>query len=231
MTYESASEAEVLKALWRTGAPLENTVFAILDPYGRPLTRGSRSPDWFFRDSSEMAASLNDVANRYRSTSHSSQRYLPSVATVRLGLNVAACDKLPIAIIIADTEQERQIMQSSLASVAWSQHFIGKMTYASGGRTDLNNFRNAIQGIRIAKGFLFVSPNEFGTGGTVLAQLYPNASSADLQTAMQVTIDRHRPLYLDHREHIRWGHEQGIGWQTAIPITDPHSPEAAHMGR
>lgn len=225
MTYESASEAEVLKSFWRNGAPLENTIFAILDPHGRAITRGGRSPDWLFRDSADMANSMYEIARYYQS--NSSPRYLPVVSSVRLGMNVAACDKLPIAIILGDTEQERQYMQSALAPLSWSNNFIGKFTYAAGRRSDLNN----IQGSRIAKGYLFVSPNEFGTGGTVIAQLYPNASTTDLGAAMKATMQRHNPMLLDHREHIRWGREQGISWQSAIPVTDPHQLQAEQMER
>ncbi len=223
MTYESASEAEFLKTLWRPGAPLENTVFAILDPYGRPITRGSRSPDWLFRDSTDMANALYEISRHYQT--NSTLKYLPTVSSVRLGMNVAACDKLPIAIIVGDTDQERQYMQNVLASLAWNQNFIGKFTYASGRRSELSN----IEGSRITKGFLFVSPNEFGTGGKVIAQLNPNASVRDLSSAMQATLARHNPMILDHREHIRWGREQGISWQSAIPVTDPHQLQADQM--
>jgi len=220
MTYESASEAEVLKALWRPGAPLENTLFAILDPYGRPLTRGTRSPGWLFRDPADMAAGLADVARHYQSTGN--PQSLPAIATVRLGMNVAACDKLPLAIVVGDTEKERQAMERTLAPVAWSDGLIGKLTYTAGTRTDLND----IQGPRPSRGYLFVSPNEFGTAGTVIAQLNATATPAELKAAMQMTIDRHHPLSLDHREHIQWGREQGISWTTAIPITDPHELQA-----
>jgi hypothetical protein len=103
MTYESASEAEVLKSYWRPGAALENTLFVILDPYGRPLTRGSREPSWQYRDAHEMALGLDDIAKRY--SGRGENQNLPVVATVRLGLNVAAADKLPLAIVVSDRSQ------------------------------------------------------------------------------------------------------------------------------
>ena len=224
MTYESASEAEVLKSYWRPGAALENTVFALLDPDGNPLTRSSRSPSWFFRDSSEMARALVDVASHYRSNGQ--QRDLPIVSTVRLGMSVAACDKLPLVIVISDRSQERQAMERALAPLSWSDYFVGKLTYTAGNSSETRN----IKGVQISKGYLFVSPDEFGTTGKVVTQLYPSASQKDLQLAMRALIDRHHPLQLDHREHIRWGREQGIYWETAIPVTDPHSPEAGTRG-
>ncbi len=223
MTYESEREAQVLKSLWRSGAQLENTLFAILDPEGRPLTQGMRSPNWMFNDAREMAAGLDRVAAEYRSRSN--PRSLPVVANVRLGMNVAACDKRPIAIVLGDNEQERKSLEVQLASVAWSGDFLGEMIYASGTSNELGG----IAGRRISKGFIFVSPNEFGTAGTVIEQLSPTASIGELASAMKLAINRHQPLQLDHREHIRMGREQGIRWNTALPVTDPHSLEAERM--
>ena len=188
MTYENAKEAEVLQALWRPGAPLENTLFAILDPYGRPLTRGSRSPDWFFSDAQDMARGMDYVAKNYHAAGNPQE--LPIVETVRLGMNVAACDKLPLAIVVADNVRQRRTLDRALAPVAWSNEFIGKMTYTAGTYRDLSS----IQGASMVKGYVFVSPNEFGTQAQVIAQLGPDASAADLKAAMQATINRHHPL-------------------------------------
>jgi hypothetical protein len=220
MTYENAEEVQVLQSLWRPGAPLENTLFAILDPYGRPLTRGSRSPDWFFRDADDMARGMDYVAKNYHSTGNPQE--LPTVTSVRLGLNVAACDKLPLAIVVGDNAHERQALDHTLAPVAWSDNFIGKMTYTEGAWKDLRN----IQGASMVRGYVFVSPNEFGTAGQVIAQLGPDASAAELKAAMQTTINRHHPANLDHREHIMLGRQEGIHWTSATPVTDPHQMQA-----
>ncbi len=224
MTYEDAGEVEVLQSLWRPGAPLENTVFAILDPQGHPLTRGSRSPDWLFRNESDMATSLTYLANRYQSSAAHSN--LPVVSTVRLGMNVAACDKLPLAIVLSDHVQERRQMEAAMAPLAWSNNYIGKLTYTAGSLSELRS----IQGVRLSRGYVFVSPNLFGTSGSVVAQLGPNATAAQLQAAMKITIDRHNPQVLDHREHIRLGHESNISWQSATPVTDPHQPPGGAPG-
>jgi len=224
MTYESASEAQIMKSYWRPGAELENTLFVILTPDLRPLTRGARSPDWMFGNAQNMAAGLNNVAMQYRSGAN--PHSLPTVQTVRLGLNVAACDKRPLAVVVADSEEDRQTLEKRLAPVAWSGDFIGKIIYTSGTRNELTG----IYGANLARGYLFIAPNEFGTTGAVVAQLDPRASTTDLASALKVAIDRYRPQEMDHREHIRQGRQQGIQWTTAIPVTDPHSPEAAQNG-
>lgn len=223
MTYEDASEVEVLKSYWRPGAPLENTVFVLLDPSGRPLARGAREPGMYFRSASDMASALNQIASHYQPTGY--MHNLPEVSTVRLGMNVAACDKLPLAIVVADNAQERQALERNLAPLSWSGDFIGKLTYTAGSRNDLNNIR----GTRISHGYLFVSPDEFGTSATVIAQLLPNASTADLKSAMQATIERHHPTQMEYHEHINVGRQEGIHWTPATPITDPHELQAERM--
>ncbi|MBS1992218.1 MAG: hypothetical protein JSS83_16965 [Cyanobacteria bacterium SZAS LIN-3] len=220
MTYESAKEAQVLQSFWRPGAALENTLFVILDPSGRPLTRGMRSPGWLYYDAQAMAAGLNQVAAQYKS--NLSPQSLPTVATVRLAVNVAACDKKPLLVVVSDYQQERRAMEAKLAPLSWRSDLIGEMTYSSGGSRDLST----LQGQTINRGYLFVLPNEFGSQGTVVAQLYPTASAADLERTMLWTMSKYNPQHLDHREHIRQGRAQGITWQSALPVSDPHNPPA-----
>jgi hypothetical protein len=227
MTYESAQEAEVLKSYWRPGAPLENTLFIILDPNGKPIIRGGREPAMFFRNSADMATGMNEIAARFRPLGDPHD--LPVVTTVRLGMNVAACDKLPLAVVVADNERDRHVLEQKLAPLSWSKQFIGKLTYTAGTARDLA----AVRGASLSTGYVFVSPNEFGTAGTVVAQLAPNATLRQVQQAMQLTVSQHHPMELDHREHIRMGREQGVTWTSAIPVTDPQSPENpqnAHSG-
>lgn len=222
MTYENAAEAHVLKSLWRPGAALENTLFVLLDPYGRPITRGARSPDWTFANADDMAAGMNEIASSYQSRNVAS--YLPVVSSVRLAMNVAACDKRPLAIVVANSQEERRTLEDALAPLARESEFMGKMIYATGSRSELGS----INGARISQGYLFVSPNEFGNAGEVIQSLGPSASRADLTQALKTLINRHAPLDLDHREHIRMGHQQGVRWTSALPITDPHELQAQH---
>lgn len=224
MTYENAAEEKVLKSLWRPGAPLENTLFAILDPSGRPVTTPSRSPDWMFRSAYEMASGMNEIAASYQP--RNSSQGLPVLNNVRLAMNVAACDKRPLAVVVGYSPQERKNMENVLAAQSWNSEFVGKVAYASGTQQDLA----FIQGVRVSQGFVFILPNEFGSSGTVIQQLPIGTTSEQLAAALRLTIERYQPIYLDHREHIRLGHQQGILWRSALPITDPHEVARAHHG-
>ncbi|MBX9685483.1 MAG: hypothetical protein K2X27_02200 [Candidatus Obscuribacterales bacterium] len=226
MTYESASEAEILKSLWRRDAPLENTVFAILDSNGRAILRGGRSPSMLFRDSSELARTMNEISAYYHADKGTPES-LPLVASVKLAVDVAACDHLPLAVVLGRTPEERQKLISALAPLAWSNELIGKLIYASGDGHDLKQ----IKGVQISSGYLFIAPNLFGTEGNTIAQLSSSASRSELERSARQVVQSYRPLILNHHDHVRAGHEEGIEWQTAIPVTDPHSLEAMARDR
>ena len=226
MTYESAQEAEVLKTLWRQGQPLENTVFAILDPRGRTILNGGRSPMRLFRDSYEMANSMNQIAAHYNRGKLEADE-IPSVDTVRLGIDVAACDKRPLAVVVGRSSAETQYLSRKLAPLAWSDELIGKLVYTTSQGDDLR----AISGAQVTSGYLFVLPNSFGTQGHVVYQLNGSATQADLQRAARFAISSNHPQTVSHREHVMAGRQRGITWETAIPVTDPHSPNRGSGGR
>ena len=224
MTYESSEEAKVLEKLWRPGQPLENTVFTILDPRGRQLIRSERSPERVFKDSAALSAFMNRVANSFRGIGE--PRSLPIVDGVPLGLNVAACDRRPLVVVVGENNQVRNILEARMASTAWSDANIGKLIYTTGKQQDLS----AIRGTRIGRGYLFVIPNEFGTTGTVLCQLSASASAPELEKAARQAIAYGVPEKLPSRAHVQAGYRAGAQWQSAIPITDPHSIEARRGG-
>lgn len=226
MTYESASEAALLKTLWRPDAPLENTVFAILDPEGRSIVRGGRGPNHVFRDAEDMTANMNEISRYYGSSGAVVPKELPVVDTVRLAVDVAACDKRPLVIVVGENEQERKQLAARLAPSAWSDQLIGKLVYTTGSGNDLK----AIKGARLSNGYIFVAPGLFGTDGTALMQLGTNASQSELTSASKQTISMFHPQLLSHSEHVRAGKQRGIEWDTAIPVTDPHSLEAQGRG-
>ena len=223
MTYESAEEAKVLRSIWGRG-DLQNTVFAILDPYGRPIVNGQRSPQRIFRDSTDMATYMDQVAAHYRG--HGDPTWLPVVDTVRLGLNVAACDSRPLVIVVAPTKTERDSLQARLAPAAWSDRLVGKLVYTAGTASELRNIRGA----RINSGYLFVKPNDFGTEGEVVTQLSNSATATALTNAAMQTTGIAFAEKLSQREHVMRGRRSGQSWDTAIPVTDQQALRAQQLG-
>lgn len=223
MTYESAEEAKILRSIWGQG-DLQNTVFAILDPYGRSIVNGQRSPMRVFRDASDMATYMDKVAAHFRG--YGSPTWLPVVDTVRLGLNVAACDNRPLVIVVAATKTERDILQAKMAPTAWSDRLVGKLVYTAGSPSELRNIR----GVRISSGYLFVKPDEFGTEGEVVAQLGSTATASALASAAQQAAGINFLEKVSHREHVMRGRRSGKSWETAIPVTDQKALQAQQRG-
>ena len=101
-TYESQAEADALVELFsdREGR-LRNTVFAMLTPDGRrAIGRTGRSPSFVFESAEDMAAGMREIASHYepKKKLENEARALPTIANLRLALNVAACDALPVIV-------------------------------------------------------------------------------------------------------------------------------------
>lgn len=219
MTYESAEEAKILEKLWGHGK-LQNTVFTIMSPEAKPLFRGRRTPHELFRSPAQLAQYMYKVSRYYTSKSGSNE--LPLVDSLRLGLNVAACDHLPVAIVVGSTDSQRKELEAKLAKLSWSDKFIGKLTYVSSTPKEV---RKRL-GKNYSNGFLFAMPDQFGTTASVVTNLGSSATDGDLERAMQKTITQRPQTSKSHHLHVMEGKRLGVNWQTAIPVTDPHALRA-----
>ena len=222
-TYESAEEAELLSAfdVGRSGQ-LENTVFAILAPDGETeLVRSGRSPHLAFGDGPEaaerMAQAMKRIARQYPGRANEGigdAAVLPTVDSVRLALNVAACDGLPLTVAL-DGAGARQ-----LAQLAWSEPFAGRFVYAV---ASSDEDRARLHGVRSTTSIAIVRPNEFGTELDVLDEVSRGASNAKVSAALERALTSTAPRERSRLHHVAAGREQGVDWQTAIPVTDPHA--------
>jgi hypothetical protein len=230
LTYESAEEATILKSFFigRSGQ-LENTTFALVAPDGKTkLSRAGRSPDFAFQGGAgktpaqEMAESMAEIASRYEKTSTASASEaspLPLTKTVRLALDVAACDGLPLVVVSCDDAAKRAALTERLAALAWSAPFVGRFVHVVAATSD------ELKPVDGAKpGLLVVEPDEFGTKGTILAQAAVDADAAKLTAALSDGLAKHHATAKDSRTHIEQGRRLGIRWTTVIPETDPGPP-------
>src|SRR5213593_3144251 len=119
LTYESAEEAKVLTSLFvgRSGN-LENTTFALLASDGATkLARAGRSPAAAFRDAQDMASAMDEIVRR-GAADRPAPSALPLTKTVRLALDVAACDGLPLVVVRGDDAAKRSALIERLAAAA-----------------------------------------------------------------------------------------------------------------
>ncbi len=238
-TYEDKDEAEFLATVFtgRSGQ-LENTVFSILAPDGETkLTRAGRSPQMALGDGrprrgrpdspggedvTKMVATLTDIAARYakKQKGKTGPGTMPYVEDVRLGLNVAACDMLPTAIVVAKTDAAREALEKQLRPLAWADDFIGRLVWAeTTKRKDLEK----IAEVAADAALVIVQPDAFGLEGKVLAQT-AKTDADSLEKALAAAMKAHAPGTKDAREHIREGRKKGVDWEGEVPVTDPHGP-------
>ncbi len=221
-TYENKDEAEFVSKLYvgRSGEQ-ENTTFTILSPDGqRPLVRVSRGANQTFGTVERMVEAMNRIAKRFEDGTalRDKNPALPTVDSVRLGLNIAASDNLPLVVINAKDPESRDELAARVRSLAWSESFVGRFTYAIA--SDAED-RKAIEGAGTKGGVLVLQPDRFGLQGTILSQCGPSASTFEIETALRMGAARHKDDDRTLGSHVRDGRRLGMFWETALPVTDP----------
>ncbi len=206
-TYESFEEAQMLRGIFLGGSgQVENTTFALLSPDGRtPLVYSGRSPDFAFVSSQQMAATMVRISERYQGRASGE---LPAVVNLRLAVNVAACDGLPVLALTSPDAKQLRNWQSRLAAVAWDPALLGKAIYCLDQRATPK------------PGLLVLAPGKFGLDSQPLGWLDPD--SANLAAELQRLLSSYRAADKNARDHILEGNQRGVYWQTQIPVTDPH---------
>ncbi len=222
-TYEDAVEARLLKSLFvgRTG-DLENSLFVVLSPDGKTrLTAAARTPGWLYGDAQEMGAALDAISTRFRGGS-GTHHTLPKLADVRLGLNVAACDNLPLIVALGKDPNQQRVMENALAAISWNDQMIGRAVYATtSAKMDLEAL-----GLKGEPGYFVVEANSFGVKGRVLATVSAGETSTALVSGLVSGMNRFsgRTTPVNIRGHIEKGRTEGVYWDTVIPVTDPGPP-------
>jgi hypothetical protein len=226
LTYESAEEAKVLTGFFtgRSGL-LENTTFVLVAPDGKTaLTRGGRSADQVLRgsgatDDDALAALITAQAKAHPAKPGSAREapLLPCLVDVRRGLDVAACDLLPLVVMIARDDDTRRPLEQALRPLAWAKERRGKLLYApAAADADVA----AIPGIAPRARVVVVQADAYGLAGKVLAQTAETSPEA-LAKVLDAGLAKHKATVKEVKPHIAEGRRQGVAWQTEIPDTDP----------
>jgi hypothetical protein len=231
-TYESKEEAEFLKSFHVTrSGEVENTVFTILSSDGkRQLARASRSARQTFGDAASMSDTMNQIAVECgaKDLADGPLPALPTVANVRLAVDVAACDNLPMALLFAPEGEVGPSLEERVRRLAWSKSFLGRFVYV---RATAAKDLAGIEGARSEPGLLVVQPDAFGLKGSMLRQIGAASSEDALAACLREGAALHHPPDKSFREHVLAGHDLGVFWETAIPVTDPMELQARERGR
>ena len=236
-TYESASEAKVMTNLFvgRSGQ-LENTTFGILSPDGKKeLIPAGRGPKQMLgrragpRATTKLVSTLQEIGERYakKAKSQTALKQLPVVANVRLALNVAACDGLPLVIAFAKDAKSLSKITAALTPLAWKLEFAGRCNYVV--TTELKDLAK-VAGRKLTSGVLVVQPDAFGETAKVLEEIAAGVAPKQLAKRLDSGLSAAKMPAKEHREHVRSGRRAGKTWESEIPVTDPGAVRAGGRG-
>lgn len=230
-TYEDARENEVLKGVFAPGGVLQNTVFSLMSPDGRTsLIRAGRSPAWAFGGQvgrgihqqlpeviRKMAQTMEAIALAYPGKDQPVGRVpLPYLADLRLALNVAAADRLPLVAVFGNAAQRKQ-MEQQLEPLAWSDEFLGRALYVPVNQPE--DFK-AITGLKTQAAYVVIQPDIFGLKGKVIQEISFKVTAAQLKHSLAEALGRHQPSTLTYEQHRRQGAAAGQRWESKTPNTD-----------
>lgn len=222
-TYESAEEAIVLSK-WFSGrdGDLENTTFVLLDPSGkRPLSRGGRGPEMVYSDAASFASSLRKKQADF--TSKPGERSIPTVADLRLGLNVAASDGLPLVVLVESDASKRKRLSKAVGEAVWSEELQGMAHHVL--LEDAKQLEE-FPGYQAGQQIYVLQPDAYGRSARIIRAL--SATEKKLKTKLSACFAAATVTKGNDRQHVREGKRSGISWKSKIPVSDG---AAARKGR
>jgi hypothetical protein len=206
-----------LKGVRGGGGELRNTTFALLDPSGeKALARTGRSPQMVYKNIDSFAVNLASLANKFESKVEI--KSLPLIPSLRLGLNIAACDGIPLVVIINNESRKWKKLFSNLVNLSQTDSLSGQAHYV------LLKDTKEIENLKDYKSDNFVyilKPDSFGITGRVVAAFRDkeDLSSVALGTAFD-TARISKKILSDSRQHVRQGRRKGITWESQMPRAD-----------
>ncbi len=197
---------------------VQNTSFALLDPDGKKITRGSRSPSQVYGSTQKFADALNKLSASYSKKAKPIEA-LPTVRDLRLALNVAAADMRPLVIVRGKNAAEAKKLSQSVAAAAWADATVGTSHYVV--------LDKAIdyEGLKPELGVTVVQPDPYGLGGKVLSHAATGLDAKALGASLVTGIGKHDAKAREHADHVREARRKGITWESEVPITDAKGKE------
>lgn len=219
-TYEDAGERDwMLDTYAYRFDELENTLFGLLAPDGEEtLSRAGRSPRQQWSSPAAFATALERIASDYDVRDADRTPGLPVVRDVRLGLNVAACDSMPLAIVWAQDEDDRAKLAERAAEIAWSDEHVGRWHWVVADDAEQLSLVDDLD--RDFEGVALVAPEAYGRTGALLGAVDAGAQERTLVARFAEALAAFEPPVKDHRAHVRDGRRAGITWDSALPNTD-----------
>lgn len=212
-TYESASEAEVLKWVFsdRSG-DLRNTSFGMLSSDGkRLLSRSGRSPSMVYQTPEHFVAALEELAEDHDLGQKDAIEALPALPDLRVALSVAAADLRPLVALYETEARKLAKLQAELSKQAWSDAFTGRFRYV------VIDSVEGFEELKLQPGISVIQSESYGRGGVILSHVDSPKSAKHLSKVLAKGLQEHDVEARNVRDHIRTGVRNDIEWETAIP--------------
>ena len=221
-TYESEIETRILVDYFNGyDDKLVNTVFCLLDPSGKRLIRAGRSPSSIYAGATELVTAMRGFASAYAPKDQ--PRSLPSIGNLRLALNLAACDSMPLVVGVygskasagpGATEELRRQLEARLAELSWSPGFRGQAQYlmlAEGGE-EHGQIMELLGASKPAE-IQLLMPDAFGQSAELLAQ--GRATDPQLEEVFAKRLGELEVRAKNARSHIAEGKSKDLVWESA----------------
>ena len=223
-TYENHDEVEILSYVFSGHGGLRNTSFGLLDPSGKKLVQGSRSPSMTYGSPEKFIEALLEIGGKYEEQAKPIAA-LPTLANLRLALNVAAADLRPLVVVRADDAEERKALVNQVAKLAWSPDFLGRAHYLVLGEAE------SVGDLTPKAGISVVQAGEYGQDGSILSEVSGTAEPKKLAEALKSGLDKFEAETRVHQDHIRQARRLGIKWESAMPESEEKSGARSNRGR
>ncbi|MDE0892439.1 MAG: hypothetical protein OSB14_09665 [Planctomycetota bacterium] len=216
-SFEDEDESEILLSIFsgRQGR-LENTVFTLMDSEAKKeLVRSGRSPKWISKGADDFAETLKEISAEHPQSSKgkSKERSLPVIKGLKLAMNVAACDSMPLVVAVGKNEKAMKKMSALLEPLAWSDDFVGRFRWVSLSDTkELAEY----EGMPKKAGLYVIQPDAYGVSCELLAEASDGAKSKQLKAALAEGLAAFEAPRIKRRGlHVREGERKGYSWEHA----------------
>lgn len=202
---------------------MENSTFALLESDGKtPLSQISRGPRQVFGSSKQMATAMRRITDK-RSTSDKvgESKTSPALGNLRLAINVAACDNLPLVVLGPSAMPE---FEGALAELFFDSPWQGRFVLARGNASEMDKLLGLKGGPVPA--LAVVQPDSFGLSGRILTRLEAGDKGNNLTATLTEGAAGFQATARDFIGHLNAGFQAGAFWETALPVTDQQENRA-----
>jgi hypothetical protein len=209
-TFESAAEAIKLEEYYLgPDGKQVNTIFCLLDPKGEALIRSGRSPRSIYASPERLMEAMQGFQESFKPKPQAPA--LPLIGTLRLGLNIAACDQMPLVVGIARGKSNATKLKAAMTKLGASKEFRGRAQYVilESGSAD-HKLLAAFEGFDAKTEVQLWMPDAFGEKATLLHA--GNASASGLVKRYGKLLDSRQQAARHARQHVRKGHAEGKSW-------------------